>query len=275
MESVQQESEDILRSLPGLDCGICGYRTCVEFAELVAERPDEMKRCTNMSDARMGSSPKAGVSMLGSSSQCGPMQCGTGTCVPTPQAGSDVFGRAMASGERPTITTSGCKACDLAEMTEITGWQDSLGRDYDFILDTFPNEPGPRETILPHNPQLTKEMEITKGDIMIGRPLGMSCGCPITHCGVVMEADPRNGVIVWCVTGPLNPRSKPHKDIGYYSAEAYEGLVRDTRSELKIGMRYWFLPRRCMLQWRHSGLVNFMSRTKNGMQIRIEGLLIG
>jgi uncharacterized Fe-S cluster-containing protein len=103
----------------------------------------------------------------------------------------------------------------------------------------------------------------------------MSCGCPITHCGVVMEVDQRNGVIVWCVTGPLNPRSKPHKDIGYYSAEAYEGLVKDTRSELKIGMRYWFLPRRCMLQWRHSGLVNFVNRTKNGTQIRIEGLLIG
>jgi uncharacterized Fe-S cluster-containing protein len=116
---------------------------------------------------------------------------------------------------------------------------------------------------------------MTPGDIMIGRPLGMSCGCPITHCGVVMEVDPRNGVIVWCVTGPLNPRSKPHKDIGYYSAEAYEGLVRDTRSELKIGMRYWFLPRRCMLQWRHSGLINFISRTKTGSQIRIEGLLIG
>jgi hypothetical protein len=53
------------------------------------------------------------------------------------------------------------------------------------------------------------------------------------------------------------------------------GLVRDTQRELRIGMRYWFLPRRCMLQWRHSGLINFMNRTNNGPQIRIEGLLIG
>jgi uncharacterized Fe-S cluster-containing protein len=265
MSDRDERIQQLVEALPGLDCGICGYRTCQDFAKLVVNQPDEMKRCTNMSDATVNSSPKSATAA----------QCGSGACVPTPQAGTDVFGRATSTMERPTVTAAGCKACDLAEMTEITGWQDSLGRDYDFILDTFPNEPGPRETILPHNPQLTKELEITKGDIMIGRPLGMSCGCPITHCGVVMEVDQRNGVIVWCVTGPLNPRSKPHKDIGYYSAEAYEGLVKDTRSELKIGMRYWFLPRRCMLQWRHSGLVNFVNRTKNGTQIRIEGLLIG
>jgi uncharacterized Fe-S cluster-containing protein len=265
MSETKERIQQLVEALPGLDCGICGYRTCQEFAKLVADRPEELKRCTSMSDAKVSSSPRPG----------GSVQCGSGACAPTPRGGSDVFGRPVSTIERPTVTAVGCTACDLAEMTELTGWQDSLGRDYDFILDTFPNEPGPRETILPHNPQLTKELEITKGDIMIGRPLGMSCGCPITHCGVVMEVDARNGVIVWCVTGPLNPRSKPHKDIGYYSAEAYEGLVKDTRSELKIGMRYWFLPRRCMLQWRHSGLVNFISKTKNGTQIRIEGLLIG
>jgi uncharacterized Fe-S cluster-containing protein len=169
----------------------------------------------------------------------------------------------------------GCTACDPGDVVEQITWQDSLGRDFDFILDTFPNEPGPRETILPHNPMLTREMDMKPGDIMIGRPLGMSCGCPITHCGVVTDVDPRTGVMVWCVTGPLQPRSKPHKDIGYYAAEAYEGIVRNTRAELKIGMRYWFQPRRCMLQWRHSGLINFMRKTRDGVEIRIEGLLIG
>jgi uncharacterized Fe-S cluster-containing protein len=265
MAETKDRIEQLLESLPGLDCGICGYRTCLEFAKLVAERPEEVKRCTNLTDPRTNPSLKGGGSAVRSSSPCdiSPRQKVTAPCAGAVAAG--------ASG--PPIAP--CNVCDLAEMTEKTGWQDSLGRDYDFILDTFPNEPGPRETILPHNPQLTKEMEITKGDIMIGRPLGMSCGCPITHCGVVMDVEPRTGVMVWCVTGPLGPRAKPHKDIGYYSAEAYEGLVRDTRSELKIGMRYWFLPRRCMLQWRHSGLVNFINRTKDGTQIRIEGLLIG
>lgn len=59
--------------------------------------------------------------------------------------------------------------------------------------------------------------------ILIGRPLGMSCGCPITHCGMVMEADHRTEVVLWCVTGPLGPRQQCYKDPGYYVAEGYEG----------------------------------------------------
>ena len=32
-------------------------------------------------------------------------------------------------------------------------------------------------------------------------------------------------MIVWCVTGPLGPRQNGYKDLGYYIAEGYEGLV--------------------------------------------------
>jgi hypothetical protein len=36
------------------------------------------------------------------------------------------------------------------------------------------------------------------------------------------------------------------------------------------------MPRRCMLQWRHSGLVNAVTRLKEGgYRVRIEGLYIG
>ena len=122
---------------------------------------------------------------------------------------------------------------------------------------------------------LTREMEIALGDVLIGRPLGMSCGCPVTHCGVVTAVDKRTGVITWCITGPLKPRQEGFKDLGYYIAEAYEGLVKESKSEIKIGMRYYFQPDMCMLQWRHSGLVNYLSRSKDGLQIRIEGLWIG
>jgi hypothetical protein len=31
----------------------------------------------------------------------------------------------------------------------------------------------------------------------------------------------------------------------------------------------------CMMQWRHSGLVNFINRGQDGLQVRIEGLWIG
>jgi uncharacterized Fe-S cluster-containing protein len=153
--------------------------------------------------------------------------------------------------------------------------RDSLGREFDFILQHFPEEPGPREIILPHNPMLTRELDIRRGDVLIGRPLGMSCGCPVTHCGEVMEVDSKNGVITWCVTGPLRPRQEGFKNLGYYIAEAYEGLVHTTRAELRIGMRYFFQPDLCMLQWRHSGLVNYLNRTATGWQVRLEGLWIG
>jgi uncharacterized Fe-S cluster-containing protein len=169
-----------------------------------------------------------------------------------------------------------CHSCSAANMGEKMAWKDSLQRDFDFILDCFDNEPGPKETILLYNPALVKELEIKKEDILIGRPMGMSCGCPVTHCGVVTNVDPRNGVVYWCVTGPLRPRSEGFKDIGFYVSQAYEGIIKESKVPIQLGMRYWFLPRRCMLQWRHSGLVNAVTRMNTGyLKVRVEGLLIG
>lgn len=155
-------------------------------------------------------------------------------------------------------------------------WTDVLGREFDFILDHFPEDPGPREIVLPHNPMLTREMEIKIGDKMIGRPLGMSCGCPVTHCGIVLAVDHKTGVMTWAVTGPLAIRGGDYKDIGYYSAQGYEGLVKETNAVLEIGRRYFFKPRRCMLQWRHSGLINYINKVdETTYQVRLEGLFIG
>ena len=169
-----------------------------------------------------------------------------------------------------------CLNCASENMGEKIGWKDSLKRDFDFILDVQEGEPGPKETILPYNPTLVKELGVKKGDVMIGRPMGMSCGCPVTHCGVVTDVDARNGVMNWYVTGPLKPRSEGFIDIGYYVSQAYEGIIKESREEIKLGMRYWFLPRRCMLQWRHSGLVNAVTKMRDGsVKVRIEGLLIG
>lgn len=228
------ERKKILEKLPGLDCGLCGYKSCWQFSGIVLNEQGALEKCVHLSDRRVDETE--------------------------------------ANKERRTDC---CIECELEHNEDTVLWKDSLGREYDFILDTFANEPGPRETIIPHNPARTKELDVKTGDIIIGRPLGMSCGCPITHCGIVMSVDEANGVMVWCVTGPLGPRSKEYKDIGYYSAEAYEGIVKTANKELKIGMRYWFLPRRCMLQWRHSGLVNFINKRGDTLQIRIEGLFIG
>jgi len=218
--------------LPKLDCGACGYKTCVEFAGGVEGGSEDLKKCIHVTD-KIEKKSDDGVS---------------------------------------------CFICakEGEGMGEKLGWKDSLQRDFDFILDCFPNEPGPKETILPYNPTLVKELAVKKGDIMIGRPMGMSCGCPITHCGIVTDVDARNGVVNWCVTGPLRPRSEGFIDIGYYVSQAYEGIIKESREKIELGRRYWFLPRRCMLQWRHSGLVNAVVRQKDGSyKVRVEGLLIG
>lgn len=221
--------------LPELNCGMCGYRTCGEFSTQIKTEPDLLKRCIHIS----------------------------GSCVKEEEKKTDRLN--LNARKEPAVT---------APQNE-SKWRDSLGREFDFILEHFEEEPGPREIIIPHNPMITREMDINKDDIIIGRPLGISCGCPITHCGVVMDVDKRTGVIVWCVTGPLNPRQKGFKDLGYYIAEGYEGMITEARCEIKIGMRYFFQPRMCMLQWRHSGLVNFINKTPKGLQVRVEGLWIG
>jgi len=233
--------------LPGLNCGLCGYRTCGEFAAQLAQSPALIRRCVHLSKDRFTDS---------SASSSGSAECSSAS-----------------------LSCTGCtraaEGVSLNLGASPIPWLDSLGREFDFYLEHFPEEPGPREIILPHNPMITRELEVRVGDTLIGRPLGMSCGCPITHCGVAMNVEPRTGVIVWCVTGPLGPRQKGYKDLGYYSAEGYEGLVKEARAELKIGRRYFFQPRMCMLQWRHSGLLNYLNRSSEGWQVRLEGLWIG
>ena len=224
--------------LPGLDCGLCGFRKCDDLAARLGQEPELLERCIHLGKEK-------------------PATVARGDGEP-------------AAAAKPTAVS-----LPTVRGTEETSWRDSLGREFDFYLEHFPEEPGPRETILPHNPMITREMNIRPGDLLIGRPLGMSCGCPITHCGVVMEVDHRTGVINWCVTGPLRVRQEGFKDLGYYIAEAYDGLIRLTQREIRIGARYFFQPRMCMLQWRHSGLVNYLNKTKDGLQVRVEGLWIG
>jgi len=254
-----------LNDLPGLNCGTCGFRSCEEMAARLPDNPDLIKRCIFLSESRVAvQEPTTPWSQ--------PVFVADGPVVSAPT-------RVTAPAWEVQADLSPCSGCASAGRPVPAGarlpWRDSLGREFDFYLEHFPEEPGPREIILPHNPLITRELDVQPGDILIGRPLGMSCGCPITHCGVAMEVDKRTGVMVWCVTGPLNPRQKGFKDLGYYIAEGYEGLINQARCEIKIGMRYYFQPHMCMLQWRHSGLVNYLNRTSTGYQVRVEGLWIG
>jgi uncharacterized Fe-S cluster-containing protein len=247
------QAENINVELPGLDCGLCGFRTCQALADRLPANPEMLKRCVML--LKLAESEKTRN------------QFGVRKDIAAPKPAPREAAAACAACAKP--------AAKYPWEGEPTDWKDSLGRDFDFFLEHLPEDPGPREIILPHNPMLTREMDMKAGDVMIGRPLGMSCGCPVTHCGVVRDVDKRTGVMTWCVTGPLRPRLEGFKDIGYYAAEAYEGIVTKSNKEIRIGERYFFQPRLCMLQWRHSGLVNFINRTSDGLRIRLEGLLIG
>lgn len=272
--------------LPGLNCGLCGARSCTAFAERLSDDPDLIQRCIPLSTLRVRSAAQpTGVDVpVQAARASGVTQAAPLAVVPAagspaggaPPAGS-VAGTGPVCGGCPPGSAAPPFAVAAATVAGTGGpaWVDTLGRPIDFYLEHFPEDPGPREIILPHNPMLTRELEVTEGDVLIGRPLGMSCGCPVTHCGIARSVDSRTGVIVWCVTGPLDPRQHGFKDLGYYIAEGYEGLVRQTRVDMRIGMRYFFQPRMCMLQWRHSGLVNYLNHGSDGAQIRLEGLWIG
>jgi uncharacterized Fe-S cluster-containing protein len=159
------------------------------------------------------------------------------------------------------------------EDTEIT-WQDLLDREFDFVLDKFTDDPGPREHILLANPANLEKLNIKKGDILFGRPVP-GVGCPVTHCGVVMEEpDHFNGALVWCIVGPMLARERGI-EIGYYHILAYEGMVKKSRVQLDVGRRYFFLPRYCMLQSRHSGLLNTLAKRGDGYHVRLEGIWLG
>ena len=160
----------------------------------------------------------------------------------------------------------------LLHAEENITWRDMLGREYDFVLEPFPEDPGPRETIVPLNPLNVERLAVKKGDVLYGRPV--MTGCPVTHAGVVVEEpDYLNGAVTWCIVGPMAAREHG-REIGHYHIIAYEGIVRHARQELQIGQRYFFFPRLCMLQSRHSGLVNAIARREDGMRVRVEGIWI-
>lgn len=162
-----------------------------------------------------------------------------------------------------------------ARFWPITGeitWADGLGREYEFILEQFPDDPGPRETIVPLNPANIEKLAVKKGDILYGRPALV--GCPVTHVGVVVEEpDYLNGAITWCIVGPLAARERG-REIGHYQIIAYDGLVRHSREELQIGRRYYFLPRTCVLLSRHSGVISALAKRGEETRVRVEGIWI-
>ena len=41
---------NINNKLPGLDCGLCGLRTCSQFSEVINEKPENIVKCVHLSN---------------------------------------------------------------------------------------------------------------------------------------------------------------------------------------------------------------------------------
>src|SRR5512138_1503303 len=119
--------------LPGLNCGVCGLRSCEEMATRLQANPDLIKRCIYLSEDRFE------ARQVATENRNNPINA------PVMQTFS----------AQPVVTASACAGCapTTAPMTSFipvmsNPWRDSLGREFDFYLEHFPEEPGPREIVL-------------------------------------------------------------------------------------------------------------------------------
>ena len=103
--------------LPGLDCGLCGYRTCEELRERLAAKPEMIRRCIHLAAER--AQPEANLPTLSASAPTCPDSC------------------ASACG---TACTAPAR---IPSRPHELDWCDRLGREFDFYLEHFPEEPGP------------------------------------------------------------------------------------------------------------------------------------
>jgi hypothetical protein len=140
--------------LPGLDCGLCGYPSCESMAAQLEAKPELIKRCIPRSADSLGvtASPVAAPFMGPAASERA-----SAVCAESPD------GSCSSCSSVPTA--DGSKTGAPSASDSAAGWSDVLGREFDFVLDHFPEEVGPREQVILHNPMITREMDIQPGEV--------------------------------------------------------------------------------------------------------------
>lgn len=134
------------------------------------------------------------------------------------------------------------------------------GYEADFVLAPLPEESSCREILYP----FTQE-KLEKGDIIRYRPLG----CPITHFAEII--DEYHGLITVHMVGPChrlenNAANFEYKEIGLCMVGGFEGIIEGEIPS--IGQTVRFLPKHCMMQKVHSGVVVQLE----GKRTLIEGI---
>ncbi|TEB09623.1 (Fe-S)-binding protein [Pelotomaculum propionicicum] len=149
---------------------------------------------------------------------------------------------------------------------------DVLGHPYDFVLGPLPGEISARKIVLPFRSDLVEKMEIKKGDIVLGRPMG--AGCPIPHVLRVIKVENLTGLLYTWVVGPKYSRGVAVKDLTAYHMIGFEGIAKHILKEPTFGCRVTFLPGFCMMALNHTGLINMLLEKSCGLHVRIEDIRI-
>lgn len=149
---------------------------------------------------------------------------------------------------------------------------DVTGKEYDFVLLPFPNEPSARKFIVPFRADLVEKWDIKKGDLVTGRPAGP--GCPVYHALRVLSANPVTGVIECHTIGPMAARKEDAHDVQAYHVHAFEGIAQAVKKPPIFGTRQYFLPGNCMIGLAHTALVNMCFQKPSGLHVRLEDIRI-
>lgn len=170
--------------------------------------------------------------------------------------------------------SGGSDSHDKAGTVSAAIYQDSdvLGHPYDFILSPLPGEISARKIVLPFRGDLVEKMDIKKGDLVLGRPMG--AGCPVPHVLEVIQAEPVTGLLYTWVVGPKYSRDNEIKDVSAYHMIGFEGLAVKIARQPGFGCRVTFLPGFCMMNINHTGVVNMILAKKEGLHVRIEDIRI-
>ena len=149
---------------------------------------------------------------------------------------------------------------------------DVVGKEYDFVLLPFPEEPSARKFIVPFRADLVELWGIKKGDLVTGRPAGP--GCPVYHALRVLSANPVTGVIECHTVGPMAARKEDVHDVQAYHVHAFEGIASTVKKPPVFGTRQYFLPGNCMIGLAHTALVNMCFQKPSGLHVRLEDIRI-
>lgn len=225
-------------SPPGKDCGACGSQTCSEFVSRIETGSIELDLCP------FYTKENSGIKNSVNSEK---------------NANLDII---RENKENIVLQTRNATYSGV----------DVAGKEYDFVLLPFPDEPSARKFIVPFRADLVEKWGIKKGDLVTGRPAGP--GCPLYHALRVLSANPITGVLECHTVGPMAARKEDSHDVQAYHVHAFEGIASVIKKPPVFGTRQYFLPGNCMMDLAHTALVNMIFQKPYGTHIRLEDIRI-